>query len=152
LDLGSTIRAPAQYTKTHVLAESIVSEGVLLLAESVPARSVAFPEVVVPLTSMLRRALKRSSTANKESKSKSVSSKVVSSVKALVEHLEESAKWTTERRKSLQFAPARWGEVEAWERGVKEEETPIGKWVRVLRKQRDARRKLVESGGGVVDV
>ncbi|KAF8604341.1 Noc2-domain-containing protein [Ceratobasidium sp. AG-I] len=138
LDLASSIRAPAQYMKTHVLAESVVTEAVLLMAETVPARSVAFPEVVVPITGTLRRALKRSG-------------KVVSGIKALVEHLEENAKWTSDRRAGLQFAPARWGEVGEWERGVKEEETPIGKWAGVLRKQREARRKLVDAGGGMVD-
>ncbi|KAG8687420.1 Nucleolar Complex 2 protein [Ceratobasidium sp. 395] len=146
LDLASAIRAPTQYMKTHVLAESVVTEAVLLMAESVPARSVAFPEVVVPLTSTLRRALKRSSSSVHEKKL-GVSGKVVSSIKALVEHLEESAKWTSERRTGLQFGPARWGEVEEWEKGIKTEETPVGKWVGVLRKQREARRKLVESGG-----
>jgi nucleolar complex protein 2 len=139
--------------KTHVLAESVVSEAVLLMAESVPARSVAFPEVVVPITGTLRRALKRSSSSKHTggNTKKGVSGKVVSAIKALVEHLEESAKWTADRRAGLQFAPARWGEVEQWERGVKEEETPVGKWVGVLRKQREARRKLIESGGGMVD-
>lgn len=151
LDLPSTIRAPAQYMKTHVLAESVVAEAVLLMAESVPARSVAFPEVVVPVTGTLRRALKRSSTAKQGPGKKNVSGKVVSGIKALVEHLEESAKWTADRRAGLQFAPARWGEVGEWERSVKEEETPIGKWVGVLRKQREARRKLVDAGGGMVD-
>ncbi|QRV85497.1 nucleolar complex protein 2 [Ceratobasidium sp. AG-Ba] len=154
LDLASTIRAPAQYVKTHILAESIVTEAVLLMAESVPARSVAFPEVVVPLTSTLRRALKRSSAsanAGRSGKKIGVSGKVVSSIKALVEHLEESSKWTSERRMGLQYAPAQWGEVSEWERSVKPEGTPVGKWVGVLRKQREARRKLVESGGGMVD-
>ncbi|KAG8690497.1 Nucleolar Complex 2 protein [Ceratobasidium sp. 394] len=150
LDLASTIRAPAQYMKTHVLAESAVTEAVLLMAESVPARSVAFPEVVVPLTGTLRRALKRSSSSVNGKKG-GVSGKVVSSIKALIEHLEESAKWTAGRRTGLQFAPARWGEVEEWEKGLKIEETPVGKWAGVLRKQREARRKLVESGGGMVD-
>ncbi|KAG8743763.1 Nucleolar Complex 2 protein [Ceratobasidium sp. 414] len=150
LDLASTIRAPAQYMKTHILAESVVAEAVLLMVESVPAQSVAFPEVVVPLTSTLRRALKRSSSSATGKKA-GVSGKVVSGIKALVEHLEESAKWTAERRTGLQFAPARWGEVEEWERGLKIEETPVGKWAGVLRKQREARRRLVESGGGMVD-
>ncbi|KAG8687678.1 Nucleolar Complex 2 protein, partial [Ceratobasidium sp. 423] len=106
LDLASTIRAPSAYLKTRVLAESIVQEAVWLLAESVPSNSVAFPEVVFPIISTLKKSLKKTSSA---------SGKVVQGVKSLIEHLEEHSKWTTEQRKNIQFGPERWEEVGRWE-------------------------------------
>ncbi|CAE6416466.1 Nucleolar complex protein 2 [Rhizoctonia solani AG-1 IB] len=138
LDMASTIRAPSAYLKTHVLAESVVQEAVWLLAESVPSTSVAFPEVVFPITSTLKKSLKKNSSA---------SSKVVQGVKSLVEHLEEHSKWTAEQRKNVQFGPEKWEDVGRWE----EEEGrggPLERWVKVLRKQREGRRK---AAGGAAD-
>ncbi|CAE7228516.1 unnamed protein product [Rhizoctonia solani] len=137
LDMASTIRAPSAYLKTHVLAESVVQEAVWLLAESVPANSVAFPEVVFPITSTLKKSLKKTSSA---------SAKVVQSVKSLIEHFEEHSKWTAEQRKNVQFGPERWEEVERWEQ--EKRGGPLDKWVKLLRKHREARRKV---GGGAVD-
>ncbi|QRW26486.1 nucleolar complex protein 2 [Rhizoctonia solani] len=138
LDMASTIRAPSAYLKTHVLAESVVQEAVWLLAESVPLTSVAFPEVVFPIASTLKKSLKKKSSA---------SAKVVQGVKALVEHLEEQSKWTTEQRKNVQFGPERWEEVERWEE-EKGHGGPLERWIKVLRKQREGRRKVAS---GVVD-
>ncbi|KAF8737840.1 Noc2 protein, partial [Rhizoctonia solani] len=138
LDMASTIRAPSAYLKTHVLAESVVQEAVWLLAESVPLTSVAFPEVVFPIASTLKKSLKKNSSA---------SAKVVQGVKALVEHLEEQSKWTTEQRKNVQFGPERWEEVERWEE-EKGHGGPLERWIKVLRKQREGRRKVAS---GVVD-
>ncbi|KAF8687566.1 Noc2 protein, partial [Rhizoctonia solani] len=138
LDMASTIRAPSAYLKTHVLAESVVQEAVWLLAESVPLTSVAFPEVVFPIVSTLKKSLKKNSSA---------SAKVVQGTKALVEHLEEQLKWTTEQRKNVQFGPERWEEVERWEE-ERGHGGPLERWIKVLRKQREGRRKVAS---GVVD-
>ncbi|CAE6398882.1 unnamed protein product [Rhizoctonia solani] len=138
LDMASTIRAPSAYLKTHVLAESVVQEAVWLLAESVPSTSVAFPEVVFPIISTLKKSLKKNSSA---------SGKVVQGIKSLVEHLEEHSKWTAEQRKNVQFGPERWEEVKIWE-AEEGRGWPLERWVKVLRKQREGRRKAV---GGAVD-
>ncbi|CAE6451788.1 unnamed protein product [Rhizoctonia solani] len=138
LDMASTIRAPSSYLKTHVLAECVVQEAVWLLAESIPSNSVAFPELIFPIISTLKKLLKKTSLA---------SGKVVQGIKSLVEHLEEHSKWTTEQRKHVHFGPEHWEDVEKWEQ--KEGQAgPLEKWVRVLRKQREGRRKLV---GGTMD-
>ena len=68
-------------------------------------------------------------------------------VKALVERVEESAKWVEEKRKGVGFGPWRLGEVEKWKEGIRrrvEEESPLGKYVKVLRKTREKRKKLLE--------
>ncbi|KEP52849.1 Noc2p [Rhizoctonia solani 123E] len=138
LDMASTIRAPSTYLKTHVLAESVVQEAVWLLAESVPSNSVAFPELVSPIVSTLKKLLKKTSSA---------SGKVIQGIKSLVEHLEEHSKWTAEQRKNVQFGPERWEDVKRWEH-EEGQAGPLERWVRVLRKQREGRRKLVD---GAVD-
>lgn len=92
---------------------------------------------------MLRKAVK----ASKDGKDGKWRAKEAGTIKALVERVEESAKWMDEKRKGVGFAPGRLGEVETWEESMRakvEEESPLGKYVRVLRKTREKRRKLME--------
>ncbi|PSS34248.1 hypothetical protein PHLCEN_2v1714 [Hermanssonia centrifuga] len=141
LDFETTLRAPQQYLKTRVYAEGLVEEASFLLAEylaSAPVHaSVGFPEIVVPILGTVRRATKAAQKGRGKGKEVGV-------VKALVERVEESAKWVEEKRRGVSFGPEKMSEVERWESGVKIEETPLGKYVRVLRKTREKRRKLVE--------
>jgi len=127
-----------------VYAEGLIEEAGYLLAEWLASRpvqgSVAFPELVVPLTVVLRKAIK----VAKSSSGKNVSGKDVSVVKGLVERIEESAKWVEEKRKGVTFAPGMLGEVEDWESQVKIEESPLGKYIKVQRKTREKRRQLIE--------
>ena len=69
--------------------------------------------------------------------------KEASTVKALVERIEESAKWVEDKRRGISFGPGRMGEVEIWESSVKVEETPLGKYVRILRKAREKQKKMI---------
>ncbi|CAL1697939.1 unnamed protein product [Somion occarium] len=144
LDFETTIRAPQQYLKTRVYNEGLAEETTFLLAEYLSSEpvhaSVAFPEVIVPLVMMLRKAVKGS----KEGKEGKWKAKEAGLVKALVERIEESARWVEGKRKNVGFAPGKPAEVERWEEGVNVEETPLGKYVKVQRKTREKRRKLVE--------
>lgn len=143
LDLETTLRAPQQYLKTRVYAEGVVDEAAFVLAEhlaSAPVHgSVAFPEVVVPVLAALRHALKAAQKGKARGRGKEAAV-----VKAVVERVEESARWVEERRRGVSFAPGKLQEVERWESSVKIEETPLGKYVRVQRKAREKRRKLME--------
>jgi len=100
--------------------------------------SIAFPEISVPITMVLRKAVK----VAKEGKG----GKQVGEVKMLVERMEEGAKWIEEKRRRVTFAPADGDQVKRWESDLKAklDESPIGKTVRVLRKAREKRRKLLE--------
>jgi len=135
LDLPLHIRAPAQYLKTRVYAESTCEEAVFLLGtwcESVQG-SVAFPEMMLPLIVVLKKCLK-----------KSVGGKPTGFVKTLVERIEEGTKWVGAKRESVTFAPGMRDDVDRWERNVKVEESPVGKWMRVQRKTREKKQALVE--------
>jgi len=140
-DFETNIRAPQQYLKTRVYNEGLAEEATYLLAEylaSAPVQgSVAFPEIIVPIVTVLRKAVKAA-------KSSSWKAKEAGIVKGLVERAEDSAKWVEEKRKGVVFAPSRMAEVEAWEDSLKVEDSPLGKYVKVQRKTREKRRKLVE--------
>ncbi|KAA1466846.1 Noc2-domain-containing protein [Dentipellis sp. KUC8613] len=144
LDLDTTIRAPQQYLGTRIYTEGLADEAAFLLAEWLAAPavhgSIAFPELVVPLTVVLRKAAKGSTSGG------SGSAKAAGAVKALVERVEESARWVAARRERVPFAPARVDAVRAWEDALGEEaeEGPLGKYVRVQRKVREKRRRMVE--------
>lgn len=119
---------PNNYLKTRVLNESILEEATFLLGEwceSVQG-SIAFPELMIPVTSILKRALKRSKKA----------SKGVVNVKVLVERIDDGCKWSEAQRAQVRFAPGDARQVQSWEEGVNVAETPIGKWVKVQRKAR----------------
>ncbi|KAL5520417.1 hypothetical protein ACEPAG_9641 [Sanghuangporus baumii] len=137
LDLETHLRAPAQYVRTRVYNNVILEEAVFLLAEWAACPhvqgSIAFPELVVLLLATLRRSLKKASGA-----------KEAGVVKGLVERVDEGAVWVSERRKGVSFGPKDVDAVRAWERDVKIEETPLGKYVKSQRKLREKRRKLVD--------
>ncbi|KAI5887664.1 Noc2-domain-containing protein [Schizophyllum commune H4-8] len=136
LDLELQIRAPQQYAKTRVYAEGVRDEAAFLLGEwlACPAvhASAAFPEVVVPVIVLLRKAVKGARDAG--------------SVKTLLERVEEGAKWVEQRRRAAAFAPADTKAVALWETELEKklEESPLVKYLKVQRKAREKRRKLVE--------
>ncbi|KAI1790576.1 Noc2-domain-containing protein [Ganoderma leucocontextum] len=145
-DFDTHIRAPQQYVKTRVYNEGLAEESAFLLAEYLASPSVhgsiGFPEVTVPIVLLLRKAIKGAKHAH----GKGSKSKEAGLAKALVERVEESAKWAEQRRKGVLFAPGKLGEVERWEDdlGGKLDDTPLGRYVKVQRKAREKRRKLVE--------
>ena len=124
---------------------SILEESTYLLAEWLASKnvqgSIAFPEIVVPLCVMLKRALKKASGG-----------KEAAVVKGLVERVEEGAKWTEERRREVRFGPKMVEEVRSWESKVQDEmeDAPVVKYVKSQRKIREKRKKLVEKVGWLV--
>ena len=138
LDFETTLRVPQQYLNTHVCAESIVHEAAFLTAEWLSVRvvhgNIAFPELVVPIVASLRRSLKVAHNRPK----------VSSAVKTLVERIEESARWTSQQRTGVSFAPGNTAAVGLWEADLELDDAPLIKYTRVLRKSREKQRKLVE--------
>ena len=146
LDFETAIRAPQQYLKTRVYNEGLAEESAFLLAEylaSPPVHgSIGFPEVTVPIVLLLRKAVKGA----KGAQGKGGKGKEAGVAKALVERVEESARWAEQKRKGVTFTPGKMAEVERWEEevGAKVEDTPLGRYVKVQRKAREKRKKLVE--------
>ncbi|KAH6911958.1 Noc2p family-domain-containing protein [Coprinopsis sp. MPI-PUGE-AT-0042] len=142
LDFDTTIRVPQQYVKTRVYSEGLVEEATFLLAEWLASRpvhgSIAFPEIVVPISVALKKSLKAGA--------KNSSSKEQAAVKTLLERLDDSAKWMDQRRKSVTFAPSKLGEVAEWETALRSQldSAPLGKYLKVQNKAREHRRKLLQ--------
>lgn len=138
LDLETTLRVSQQYLNTHVYAESLAHEAAFLTAEWLSVRvvhgSIAFPELVVPIVASLRRSLKVAHNRPK----------VSAAVKTLVERIEESARWTSQHRAGVTFAPGETAAVGLWEADLELDDAPLIKYSRVLRKTREKQRKLVE--------
>jgi nucleolar complex protein 2 len=138
LDFETNLRAPQQYVKTRVYAENVAQEAAFLTTEWLSVRvvhaSIAFPDLVVPIVASLRRALKTAHGGPK----------VSGTTKALVERIEESARWIAQRRAGVTFAPANTDAVGVWEGEIQLEDAPLVKYARVLRKTRERQRKLVE--------
>jgi nucleolar complex protein 2 len=137
--------------KTRIYSDGLIEEATYLLAEWLgsPAvmGSVAFPEIVVGVVVVLRRSLK---AGNKTG----VTGKGLGVVKGLVERIEESSKWAERNRKGVAFGPGHKAEVEDWEKTMRGrgEESPLGRYLKVLGKAREKRRALVEKVGSVVGV
>jgi nucleolar complex protein 2 len=143
LDMEINIRAPQQYLKTRVYAETIADESTFLLVEwlSTPVvqGSISFPEITIPIVVLLRKALKATKTlAGKKPL------KEAALVKTVVERVEEAAKWVESQRRLVTFAPSQMDQVAAWERNLNIEESPLVKFVKVQRKTREKRRQLME--------
>ncbi|KAI0255426.1 Noc2-domain-containing protein [Lactifluus subvellereus] len=138
LDFETTLRAPQQYLHTRVYAENLAQEAAFLTAEWLSVRvvhaSIAFPDLVVPIVASLRRALKTAHGGPK----------VTATTKALVERIEESARWVAQRRTGVTFAPRDTAAVGLWEADLQLDDAPLIKYARVLRKTREKQRKLVE--------
>jgi len=138
LDFEATLRVPQQYLNTHVYSENLAHEAAFLTAEWLSVRavhgSIAFPEIVVPIVASLRRALK---TVHR-------GPKVSATVKTLVERIEESAWWSSQRRAGVNFAPGKTAAVDLWEADLEVDDAPLIKYTRVLRKTREKQRKLVD--------
>jgi nucleolar complex protein 2 len=129
-----------------VYADSLIEEAVFLLAEWLASKgvhgSIAYPEVVVSVVIQLRRALK-SAKSLPSSKGNMASSRD-GGVKGLVERIEESARWVESKREGAMISPGNIQDVEEWESKLKAviEDSPLGKFVKVLRKIREKQRML----------
>ncbi|KAI0830150.1 Noc2-domain-containing protein [Trametes gibbosa] len=144
LDFETHIRAPQQYLKTRVYNEGLAEEAAFLLASylaSAPVQSsIGFPELVVPIVLLLRKAIKGARGAQ----GKLAKAKETTLTKTLVDRIDDSARWVEGKRAGVPFAPGKLTEVERWEDALKVEDAPLARYVKVQRKAREKRRKLVE--------
>ncbi|KAL0579392.1 Nucleolar Complex 2 protein [Marasmius crinis-equi] len=144
LDFEVQIRTPQQYLKTRVYSEGLIEEASYLLSEWLAVSSVhgsiGFPEITVPITVVLKKAMK-------SAKSGGLSGKDLGHIKTLLERVEESTHWVEQRRKGVQLAPGKIDAIQEWERelGSQLAESPLSKYVKVQRKAREKKRKMMEN-------
>lgn len=144
LDFATSYKAPKSYLRTRVYQDGIGEQVAELLSEFFVlwSTSIAFPELALPVTVMLKRWMKDAS--NKTSGNKN--SKINGLLAILVQKLEANGKWIEEKRSKVEFAPNNRAGVEGFLKGFEWEKTPLGAFVQGQRKQREEKAKLVEAG------
>ncbi len=98
------------------------------------SRNIAFPEMTIPVTTTLRRYLKKGKG----------SGKVNAQIKTLVEKIETTKAWVEKKRVNVGFAPNDRNEVLTFLDGTAVTDTPIGGWMRLQKKVREQKRKEIE--------
>jgi nucleolar complex protein 2 len=144
LDFASNYKAQKSYLRTRVYQDGVGEQVAELLSEFFVlwSTSIAFPELALPVTVMLKRWLKE--VNNKGSGNKN--SKINSGILLVIQKLEANGKWIEERRSKVDFAPNDRAGVEGFLKGFEWEKTPLGAFVVGQRKQREEKARLMEEG------
>jgi len=144
LDFSANIRAPSSHLKTRVYQDGVGEQVIELLSEFFVlwSKSIAFPELQLPVIVMLKRWLRTASSKSTGNKN----AKLNQGILLLVQKLEANARWIEERRNKVQFSPKDRAEVEAFLKDEAWEDTPLGAFVVGQRKLRDERRRVIEQG------
>ena len=97
-------------------SEGLIEDASYLLSEwlslSAVHGSIGFPEITVPITVVLRKAMKRAKSAGS-------SGKDVGHIKTLLERVEESSRWVEQKRKGVHLAPGKIDAIGEWEKDLK---------------------------------
>jgi nucleolar complex protein 2 len=144
LDFTTSIRAAKSYLRTRVYQDGVGEQVAELLSEFFVlwAKSIAFPELALPVLAMLKRWVKEASKKDSGNKN----GKVNSAIALLVQKLEANSRWVEEKRTKVDFAPNNRAGVEGFLKDVEWEKSPLGAFVVGQRKAWEQKAKLVEEG------
>ncbi|KAJ9605953.1 Nucleolar Complex 2 protein [Cladophialophora chaetospira] len=143
LDFSSNIRAPTSYLKTKIYQDGVAEQVIELFSEFFVlwTKSIAYPELQLPVTVMLKRWIKTASNA-----SGNRNGKLNQALTLLVQKSEANSKWIEERRNKVKFSPKDRTEVQNFLKDVQWQDTPLGAFVVSQRKLREERRQVLERG------
>jgi nucleolar complex protein 2 len=141
LDFSTSIRAGKSFLRTRVYQEGVGAQVAQLFAEFFVlwCKSVAFPELALPVIVMLKRWLK---DAN-DKRAGNRNHKVNSAIALVVQKLEANTKFIELKRAKVEYAPSSRGQVERFLADVTWESTPLGAYVKTQRVQLEQRDKLI---------
>lgn len=141
LDFQTLIRVPKTYLRTKVYADQLIDEVLYYLLEflSLFAKSIAFPELVVPIVMTLKRIIK-TSKASREINNQ----KLVGAIKTIVEKIERQSTHILLQRATVDFAPKDQRQVTMFLSSSTKTESPIEAAVRLARKVRSEKRALLQ--------
>lgn len=146
LDFSISIRAPKSYLRTRTYQDGVGEQVQELLSEFFVlwCQNIAFPELSLPVTVMLKRWLKdvNNRTPGKGNKNQ----KVNGMISLLVQKVEANARYVEEKRAKVEFAPSNRKGVESFLNDVQWEKMPVGAFVVGQRKTREERERLAEEG------
>lgn len=160
LDFNTALRAPKSYLRTRVYQDALGTQITELLGEffAIWAKHIAFPELTLPPTVLLKRWLKsatsapsrsnpKSNATNSNSKGKgNKNSKLNSHLSLLVSKLESNARYIESHRRNVTFGPSDRAGVEGFLRDTNTEETPLGAFVAGERRRREERERVLAEG------
>jgi nucleolar complex protein 2 len=127
IDFESTIRVSKVYLTTKEYQDGVCGEFVDIVAEffSQNAKSIAFPELSIPVVLAFKRFISRSKNG-----------KFNKQLEKLVERLEENSKYIQQKRNALNFGPTTRAEVDVFLKDLPVEKTPFGNYAVILRQIR----------------
>lgn len=156
LDFSIALRAPKSYLRTRIYQDGLGQQVQELLAEFFGcwAKHIAFPELIIPPTVALKRWLKsassppskgdKSATSKAEREGKgNKNAKINSSFSLLLQKLSANAQYVQGKRATVSFGPSNRQGVDNFLRDVPVEETPLGAFVDGLRKQKEAKERVL---------
>lgn len=157
LDFATALRAPKSYLRTRVYQDALGAQIAELLGEFflIWAKHIAFPELILPSTVLLKRWLKStSSRSNPASKTQGKKSKqttnknqkLTSSLYLLLSKLDSNARFIESHRRTVTFGPSDRAGVEGFLKEVEVEETPLGAFVLGERRRREERERVLAEG------
>ena len=141
-DFAVAYKAPKSYLRTRVYQDGVGEQVIELLSEYflLWAKSIAFPELALPLVIQLKRWLKQTRSKSHGNKNAKLGSALV----VLVQKLETNAKFIEEKRAKVDFAPKDRTQVEAFLKDFDVAKTPLGAYVEGQRKMRAQKAKMLE--------
>lgn len=154
LDFNNSIRAPKQYSRTRAYQDGIMEQVSELFAEffGVWAKNVAFPELIIPPTVLMKRWMKEASSAvpqraqGKHNKMKHGrrNTKLTSSLSILIQKMNLNAEFIQKHRRKLEFAPKDREQLDNFLKDLPWEDTPLGAYVAGMRQRNEEQEKLLE--------
>nr|CDI56451.1 related to excision repair protein RAD4 [Melanopsichium pennsylvanicum 4] len=134
IDFSITLRAPTQLVRTRLYSNQLLSEYTLLLLEFLASqsRSIAFPELVLPLQIQLKRLSKSTTNA-----------KFQAEAKQLLDKSHQTALWMGKQRDAIDFTPKDLDKIKDWEMEAKE--NPLEAMFRLAKKVRARQEALVKA-------
>ncbi|KAK3187144.1 Nucleolar Complex 2 protein [Lecanicillium sp. MT-2017a] len=141
-DFAVSYKASKAYLRTRVYQDGVGDQVVELLGEFMYlwSKSIALPELSLPVTIQLKRWLKQSRSKSQGNKN----NKFASQLMLLVQKIEANAKFIEERRAQVDFAPKNRTQVDNFLRDFVAVKTPLGAYIVGQRKSRAERAKLLE--------
>lgn len=145
LNFDVLIRAPKAYVRTRVYADQLGEETTYLILEYLNSlsRSIAFPELVIPIVIGLKRALKLSRNMRD-------TGKIVQLIKNLIEKIGRHSDFIREHRQALDYAPRDEDRVQTFLQDTSSE-LPIEAAARLARRSREKRKALLQTSTVEVD-
>ncbi|SPO25069.1 related to excision repair protein RAD4 [Ustilago trichophora] len=139
IDFSTTLRAPTQLVRTRPYSNQLLSEYSFLLLEFLASqsRSIAFPELVLPLQIQLKRLSKSTTNA-----------KFQAEAKQLLDKSHQTALWVGKQRDAIDFTPKDLDKVKDWEMDAKE--NPLEAMLRLAKKVRAKQEALIKAQAQVV--